>query len=92
MMEDINPASEGNRSLVIDNTTDYFYVANFTFGEIEVKLQTQILAHAILPSLKLSTNYINFGACEVSDRKDYMLRIENMNDESPVEFKVASVP
>jgi hypothetical protein len=33
-------AAEGNLGFAIDNVTDYFYQANFTFGDIDFKLQT----------------------------------------------------
>ena len=41
----------------------------------------------MLPLIRLSTNYINFGSCEVNERKDYELKIENLNQEASVDFK-----
>jgi hypothetical protein len=90
--ESLAAVPEGNRSFAIDNISDYFYEANFTFGDIDFKLQTQLLARAIQPSLKASTSYINFGQCQVADRKDFELKIENLNDELPVDFVIGSVP
>ena len=86
VMEDMNPGNEQPVYHSDENATDYFYSAAFTFKQTDYKLSIDLLARAVLPNIRLSTNYINFGSCSVHDRKDYNLKIENLNDEIPVDF------
>ena len=60
-MEDINPVNE-QPAYSDENSADYFYSAVFTFSETEYKLSIDLRAHALLPNIRMSTNYVNFGS------------------------------
>ena len=87
MMEEQNPAGEINQSFIVDNIIDYFYTASFGFGKFDFKLNLQLQARAILPNVKILTNSINFGDCNVHDTRDFLLTLENMNEEIPLEYE-----
>ena len=95
MSEDSNvpvtPGFDRNASYDRETATDYYYTASFTFGEIDYKLPLKLQARAVLPNIRINTQYVNFGSCAVNDRKDYELKIENLNNEAPVDFRFKTV-
>jgi hypothetical protein len=73
-------------SEVVDNALDYFYTAIFTFPQLEQRINLQLQARAVLPSLQLSSTGFHFPPCEVKDRRDLMMNMTNLNDELPIDF------
>ena len=91
MMEESNGAGELSNSYLVDNVIDYFYTAIFKFSELDSKLCLQLQARAILPNVKISQSSVFFPDCPVNDRRDFLLKIENMNDELSVDFAFGKV-
>lgn len=91
MMEESNPAGELSSSYIVDNMIDYFYTAIFNFQELDSKLYLQLQARALLPNIRISQNAVFFPQCPVNDRRDFLVKIENMNDELPIDFYYSQV-
>lgn len=87
MMEERNTAEEINSSQVVDNEATYFYTALFAFAEVETKLAVQLQARAIFPNVILSHTSIHFHECAVNEHKDFLLNMENRNEELPLDFE-----
>lgn len=73
-------------SEVVDNALDYFYTAIFTFSQLEQKINLQLQARAVLPSLQVSSTGFHFPACPVNDRRDMVMNMTNLNDELPIDY------
>ncbi|CAG9335550.1 unnamed protein product [Blepharisma stoltei] len=92
MMENGNAASgDMNASYIVDNMINYFYTAIFNFQELDSKLPLQLQATAVIPNIKVSQNAVFFPQCAVNDRRDVLVKIENMNDELSVDFSFNQV-
>jgi hypothetical protein len=73
MMDEKNTAGNISQSFVVDNQIEYYYTAIFGFGKFDFSLNIQLRAQAILPNMKILTNMINFGECNVNDTRDFLL-------------------
>lgn len=73
-------------SEVVDNALDYFYTAIFTFPQLENRINLQLQARAVLPSLRVSSTGFHFPPCPVNDRRDMVMNITNLNDELPIDY------
>lgn len=72
--------------------TNYSYTCIFEFdGKTDLSPYVHLSAKGICPTVKISHHLINFGECKVHDRRDYLLTLENKNEEHPVEVSFASV-
>jgi len=87
MMEERNTAEEVNSSQVVDNEAAYFYTAMFAFADMDTKLAVQLQARAIFPNVLLSHTSIHFHECAVHEQKDFLLNMENRNEELPLDFE-----
>ena len=78
-------------SWTVDTSIDYFYTAMFVFAEVEQKLTVQLQARAVLPNVKISDLSVHFYECPVREQRDYLIRLENMNEELPIDFTFSKV-
>lgn len=85
----LDPHSQANASM--ESSTDYFYTALFVFAELEQRLTVQMQARAVLPSVKISDTSIHFHECPLKEQRDYLLKLENLNEELPIDFAFSKV-
>jgi len=72
--------------------TNYSYTCIFEFdGKNDMSPYIHLSAKGICPTVKISHHLINFGECKVHDRRDYLVTLENKNDDHAVEFTFANV-
>lgn len=89
MMEE--GSAEANYSFMVDNMIEYFYTAVFKFKEIDQKFLLQLQARALLPNIRISQNAIFFPVCPLGDRRDFPIKIENMNENLEISFDFSKV-
>lgn len=83
---------EMSSSEIVDNVIDYYYTAIFNFeGKFPGKLFLQLQARAVLPNLRISHNAIFFPPCAVNEQRDFLVKLENVNEELPIDFSFDKV-
>ena len=66
---------------------EYAYTCFFEFeGKNDPSTVMHLQARGVCPTVKLSSYVIQFGDCETNERRDFLLTLENMNEEIPIEF------
>ena len=72
--------------------THYSYTCIFEFdGKNDISPYIHLSAKGICPTVKMSHHLINFGECKVHDRRDYLVTLENKNEDHPIDFNFANV-
>ena len=61
-------------------------VENFDHEELKV----QMMVRACYPDIKISKQQLQFGECAANDRRDYSLKIENRNEDLPLDFAIGN--
>jgi len=70
----------------------YNYTCIFEFnGQTDLSPYIHLSAKGICPTVKISHHLISFGDCPVHERKDFMVTLDNRNDEHPVDYNFSSV-
>lgn len=70
----------------------YNYTCIFEFnGQTDLSPYIHLSAKGICPTVKISHHLINFGDCKVHERKDFMVTLDNKNDDHPVDYNFSSV-
>ena len=70
----------------------YNYTCIFEFnGQTDLSSYVHLSAKGICPTIKISHHIINFGDCKVHERKDFLVTLENKNDELPVDVNFSHV-
>ena len=91
MMKEKTSTEEISSSQVLDHEASYFYTALFSFAEIETKLTVQLQARAIFPSVEISHLSIHFYECPINEHRDFLIKMENKNDELPLDFEFSHI-
>lgn len=68
------------------------YSGKIECEELGLTLHLQLAAEAILPALRVSPDMLQFGQCQVNQRRDIVLRITNLADSMPLDFEIPTVP
>ncbi len=72
--------------------THYSYTCIFEFdGKNDISPYIHLSAKGICPTVKMSHHLINFGECQVHDRRDYLVTLENKNEDHSIDFNFANV-
>ena len=73
--------------------TDYTYTATILpQGAPELsKYPVVMKARAYVPKVFVSKSLIQFGECSCNDKRDYILTIENKNEELPISFAFSKI-
>jgi len=74
-----------------ESSIDYFYTALFVFAELEQRLTVQMQARAVIPNVKISETSVHFYECPLREQRDYLVKLENTNEELPIDFTFAKV-
>jgi len=70
----------------------YNYTCVFEFnGQTEMSPYIHLSAKGICPTVKVSNYMINFGDCRVNERKDFVVFLDNKNEDHPVDYSFSSV-
>lgn len=91
MMKEKTTSEEISSSQVLDHEASYYYTALFSFAEIETKLTVQLQARAIFPNVEISHLSIHFYECPINEHRDFLIKMENKNDELPLDFEFSHI-
>lgn len=70
----------------------YDYTCIFQFnGQSDLSPYVHLSAKGICPTIRISHHIINFGECNVNERKDFVVTLENKNEEQAVDFSFSTV-
>ena len=91
MMKKETTGEDVSSSQVLEHEASYFYTALFNFAEMETKLTVQLQARAIFPHVELSHTSVHFYECPINEHRDFLVTMENQNDELPLDFSFSHI-
>ena len=73
-------------------TKNYEYTCVFEFnGKAELSPFIHLTAKGVCPTIRISNHTVNFGSCSVGSHKDFLVTLENKNEEHPIDFNFSIV-